>query len=139
MCLPFPVQGPTPTEVLSQIEDHWNEVLKRLRVSPSKKGTTIEEKISYVLQKLKKNPSVQDAEHQLATVVCEVISQECRKEVLQIIKEVEQKVRVLCVHKGCVGAGHFGRVDHEFVMECISNIIHIIRLIGAQLSCYIHV
>ena len=104
MCLPFPVQGPTPTEVLSQIEDHWNEILKKLRVSPSNKGTTLEERISYVLQKLKKNPSVQDAEHQLVTVVCEVIGQECRKEVLQIIKEVEQKVRVLCVHNGYVGA-----------------------------------
>ena len=112
----FPVQGPALSEVLLRIEDRWNEILKKLRMSPSKKGTTLAERISCVLQRLKESQNVQDAEHHLLTVVCEVIGQEYRKELLQIIKEVEQKVRTTRV---MTVQPLLGR-DHEFVMECIN-------------------
>ena len=115
--------------MLSRIEDHWNEILKKLRMSPSKKGATLAERISCVLQRLKENQNVQDAEHQLVTVVCEVIGQECRKELLQIIKEVEQRVRTTRV---MTVQALLGR-DHEFVMECI-NLLGTIRLMVLNYS-----
>lgn len=108
MSLAQRILGSTPSELRSRIETHWNEILQKLRVPPSNKAATLAEKILYVLRRLREGQCAQDAEQQLVTAVCEVVADGYKKEVMQLVKEVDHKVHVPCTHYGYdMGACNF--------------------------------
>ena len=103
-------------------------------MSPSNNETTFAEKILYVLRRLREDRRAQDAEQQLVTAVCEVVADGYKKEVMQMVKEVDHKVHVptMVMISWVHVLSRDGVMQHEVITEplgsdkgnCILCVVH---------------